>query len=81
MSRSRKPTNKVLYDYCKKNIEDFSERESIAWGIMDRQRCSLAMAEPSLYYEMNNCIEDYCIDNELNAEDYDTEEVFFHHDK
>lgn len=70
------PTNKTLYDYCAANIEDFAHEEAHALRIMDRDRCPLSYANPRLYYAIQDAIDDYCADNEIEN-DFDPEDVFW----
>jgi hypothetical protein len=64
-------------NYCKSNIEDFGERRSFAINEMYRKRDPLWMVAEELSNDMQNALEDYCYDNDLNPEDYDIEEIIW----
>lgn len=61
---------KALDELCRQNIEFYDELVGIAWGLMDRMRCPLWMALPTLYDRMVGVLEDNDIDcDELNIEE------------
>lgn len=64
-------------NYCKSNIEDFSPRMKRAWKKIGQYRCPLSYADYELFSDMQDALEDYCEDNELNSEDYDIEEIIW----
>lgn len=70
-------TTREIATYCAANIFEYEERRSLALAKMDRFRNPLQYAEPSLYTEMLDAIEDYCEDYELNSEDIDIEDILF----
>jgi len=67
----------TLYNHCKSVISCFEEHESIALDKINRMRCPLSFADSELYERMEEAISEYCEENGLNAEDFDTEEVFW----
>lgn len=66
-----KPNYKELDELCRRSIEDYDEKVSIAWGYMDRMRCPLSMAFSELYDEIIEVLED----NEIDWEELDIEEI------
>lgn len=65
------PNYKELDELCRQNIECYDELVGIAWGFMDRLRCPLSMALPTLYDMIIEVLED----NEIEWEDLDIEEI------
>lgn len=67
-----------LYNYCAIMIPHFQMKECIALERIDINRCPLQMADSSLYNEMQDCIDDYCLDNDIDQEEeeIDIEEIF-----
>ena len=59
---------KEIAAYCAAHIEDYEERVKIALGIMDRMRCPLSQAAPSLYDEMQQCASDWAEDNDYSVD-------------
>ena len=72
-----KDVKKALAEYCKQEIWDYDMKVDIALGYINRMRCPLSMAFPTLYNEMEEAIGEYCEDNELDAEEFDVEEIFW----
>ena len=66
-----------IYDYIKRNIEDFDRKEREALDTINNDRCPLKMAHSQLYEEIEELIGEYCEYYELNPDDYDTEDVFW----
>ena len=62
--------------YCEEFIEDFDYRLERAWSIVSKMRCPFCMADTDLYGEVESRFEDFCLDNDLNMDDYDLEEIF-----
>lgn len=62
---------KRLDDLCRASIEDYDDKVSIAWGIMDRMRCSLDVAAPWLYSEICAVLEN----NEIDVDGINVEEI------
>lgn len=58
-------------------IEDFDLRFELALSKMDRNTCSFRNADEDLYLQMQDELMDWCLDNELNYEDFDLEEIIF----
>ena len=67
-----------LYNYCSIMIPHFFAREMIALDKIGEWRCPLAMADSSLYNDMQDCVDDFCYDNEIDQEkeEVDIEEIF-----
>ena len=63
-----------LIDYLHSTIDDFEERAELALSRIDRMRCSLEYADPSLAYEMSDLVEEWCEDNEVEN-NFDLEEL------
>ena len=74
-------TIQKLYKYCREQMmavsENFDLHEELALQTIDQMRCPLSMADEWLYNRMTELIEEYCEDNGLDAEEYDTDEVFW----
>lgn len=70
-----------LARYCASHIRHYEERVQIALDYMDECRCPLYMADGRLYDEIQECILDWCDDNEISYghdyEEIDPEEVIF----
>lgn len=70
-------TKKMLKEiaaYCRNNIEDYELRVQLALKRMERNRCSLRMADSELFDEMVDAISDWCADNDFSIdffEDWD----------
>lgn len=62
---------KNLDELCRQSIEDYDVKVSIAWGYIERDRCPLRMASPSLYDEIAQVLEDY----EIEYDEDDIEEI------
>lgn len=62
-----------LRAYLEENVHNFESRVSLAWDCIARNRCSLEYADRDLCDEMQDCIDEYCEDNEIdyifNSED------------
>lgn len=65
---------KEIAAYVRNNVEDYEDRLQLALKRMDRMRCSLRMADGSLYDEIVDAIEDWCWDNDDN-DDWDYEDL------
>ena len=66
---------KPILEYWEANIEDFQMELKRAYKIMGRERVPLDYAAYDLYTEMYNLLEDFCLDNELDIEDFDIEDI------
>ena len=66
-----------MENYIKSHIENYAEKERVAVAIMEERSCSLRYAFPSFYDEITDKIEDYCEENGLDPDGYETEDVFF----
>lgn len=76
--------NENIYDINKDNLEEFFSdipefkmRLEIAMVTMDRMRCPLRMADPTLYQEMRDSVDGWCMDYDLDPDDYDIDEMIF----
>lgn len=56
-------TTELLQEYLKSNICDYELRAQLALNEMGRMRCSLEYADPDLYEEMYDIVEEWCDDN------------------
>lgn len=71
---------KEIVAYCRKNIDDYDLRVGVALGIMERMRCPLEHADPSLYDEMERCAGEWAEDNDYSVdylEGIDVEEILW----
>ena len=57
--------------------ENFDLHEELALQTIDRARCTLRMADSWFADRIEGLIEEYCEEHNLNAEDYDAENVFW----
>lgn len=67
---------KEMVQYVIDNVDDFEPRYQHALGVIGRDRCPIWQADQSLYMEMQDCMDDWCNDNEDNSDLYDIEEIF-----
>ena len=58
-------------------IEDFDLRLELTLSQMERNGCSFRNVDETLYLQMQDELMDWCLDNELNYEDFDLEEIIF----
>ena len=65
-----------IIQYVMSEVEDFQSRYGRAWNIIGRYYCPLSHADRSLYNDIRDAIDDYCIDNGENPDTYDVEEIF-----
>lgn len=65
-----------IIDYVRESIDKRDIRR--AWANIEKWRCPLEHAAPTLYYEIERAVEDYCSDNDLDSTDFDfdIEEIF-----
>lgn len=69
---------KEIARYCAANIEDYEPRVQVAIGLIDRMRCPLSQADPSLYDSMQSCAEEWAEENDVELdEDFDVEDVLW----
>lgn len=61
--------------YCAENIENFAERLTAAFDDIYRYHAPLNGVAPGLESEMWDCIEEFCEDNDLDAEDIYIEDL------
>lgn len=69
-------TTELLQEYLKSMIWDFGLRAELALNNMYRMRCSLEYADPELYEEMYDIVEEWCEDNEVEN-NFDLEELLW----
>jgi hypothetical protein len=67
-------TTESLQEYLKSVIWDYELRAELALNNMNRMRCSLEYADPELYEEMYDIVEEWCDDNGV-TNDFDMEEL------
>lgn len=67
---------KEMVQYVIDNVVDFDVRYLCALNIIGRDRCPIWQADQSLYMEMQDCMDDWCNDNEDNSDLYDVNEIF-----
>ena len=60
-----------IFEYCKKQIPDFTEKVQAALGELDRNRCPLKAACPDFFEEMLDAIEDWEEDNQYEETGFD----------
>lgn len=56
-------TTELLQEYLKSMIWDYELRAELAMNKMNRMRCSLEYADPDLYEEMYDIVEEWCEEN------------------
>lgn len=66
---------KEVAAYVRNHVEDYEIRLSRALGWMERDRCPLRMAAPTLFDEIVSAIDDWCWDNEFDDSEVDWEDV------
>ena len=62
---------KDLDELCRASIEDYDEKVSIAWGYIERMRCTLRLVGGGLYEEIAQVLED----NEIEYDEDTIEEI------
>ncbi len=66
-----------LIQYVLDNVRDFGRRYSIALNRIGHNRVPLRVADNSLYNDIYDAIDDWCLDEfEAHPDDYDIEEIF-----
>jgi hypothetical protein len=73
-------TERILRDvagYCKCNVWEFDERLHLAMQKMSYLREPLQQVDLSLYNDIQDAIDDYAGDNEIDADCIDVEEVIW----
>lgn len=68
---------KDVAGYCKSNVWEFEERLQLALRKMDYLRAPLQHVDISLYNDIQDAIDDYAGDNELDADCIDVEELIW----
>jgi hypothetical protein len=68
---------KDVAGYCKSNVWEFEERLQLALRKMDYLRAPLQCVDVSLYNDIQDAIDDYAGDNELDADCIDVEELIW----
>lgn len=69
--------NKTLAKHCAETVWEFEDRVQLALRQMDRYRAPLRMVDDSLYSEMQDAMDEWGQDNEVDVEDVDIEELIF----
>ena len=72
-----KSTEAMIFDYCKETIDNFDIRLRIALDTIDRMRCPLSMADSRLCNEIEEAIEEYCEENDWDADCISAEDVIW----
>lgn len=70
----------AIWADCKENIDSWEERTGAALDAIDRDRCSFEYADRRLYYEIQERIEEYCYDHDLDGEDVTPEDILYYVD-
>lgn len=71
---------KEIARYCAANIEDYELRVQVALGLIDRMRCPLSQADPSLYDQMEQYASEWAEENGYSVdfiEGIDVEEILW----
>lgn len=63
---------------CREHIALYEERVQLALDIVDVQRCPLSLAAPYLYDRVNDIIDEYGNDEELDTDDITAEDIIFY---
>ena len=68
-----------LLEYVRNNVD--ARRMSIAFEEIDEMRCPLSMAEPTLYNNIIDLVDEWCTDNAIDPDSiwelYDAEDIFW----
>lgn len=68
-----------LLEYVRQRVDD--RRMSIAYDQIDEMRCPLSMAEPTLYNNIMDLVEEWCLDNAVDPDSiwelFDAEDIFW----
>lgn len=64
--------NTKLIEYIREHVDN--DEVARAWEEIDKWRCPLSHADSRLYSKINDLIDDFCFDNDLDKYDYDPEE-------
>ena len=59
---------KEIEALCHKNIEEYEPRVQHALNVMDRMRCPLSMADPSLADEIDEQMDEWMADHDWTEE-------------
>jgi hypothetical protein len=74
----KKNPMKEIAAYCAANIEDYELRVQVALGLIDRMRCPLSQADPSLYDQMEQYASEWAEENDVELdEDFDVEDILW----
>ena len=71
---------KEIAAYVAANVEDYEARLQVALGVMDRMRCPLRMADPNLYWDIENCVSEWADSHDFSVdylEGIDVEEILW----
>lgn len=58
------------------SVVDFDKHYDRALDIIGAERCPLKMADRRLFDTIQDCIDDWCNDNDDDPDNYDIEEIF-----
>lgn len=67
---------KEMVQYVIDNVEGFESRYMSALSLMRHYRCPLSVADYCLFEDIEECIGEWCHDNEDCSNLYDIEEIF-----
>ncbi len=65
---------KKMIEFVKANVD--MEDVNYTYSKMCVNRTPLHYQNHSLYNKINDLVEEFCIDNDMNSEDFDIEEIF-----
>ena len=71
----------AIWADCKENIDSWEKRTGAALQAIDHNRCDLEQADRRLYYEIQERIEEYCYDHDLDCEDVTPDDILFYVDE
>ena len=63
-----------MIEFVKANVN--MEEVYYTFGEMCVNRTPLYYQNPSLYNKIDDLVEEFCIDNDMDSEDFDIEEIF-----
>ena len=67
---------KKMVQHVIDSVVDFDKHYSRALEIIGTERCPLKMADRRLFDTIQDCIDDWCNDNDDVPDNYDIEEIF-----
>ena len=67
---------KEMVQHVIDNVADFDTRYNLTLDAMGRDRCPLRVASYGLYSDIEECMGEWCNDNDDRPDLYDIEEIF-----